>query len=243
MNNSQGLQIKNIGKSYNRIPVIHDISISLKPGEVIGLLGPNGAGKTTMFYIIMGLIKPDRGSIYIDDHDITPLPMYRRARLGMSYLPQEPSIFRGLTVKENIECILEISEKNKNKRNNKLLELLKNFGLEKIANNKSTLLSGGERRRVEIARALTTNPRFILMDEPFSGIDPLAIKDIKNLIKSLTNSGIGVLITDHNVRETLSLVDRAYIVHDGNLLIEGNPDEIVSDTDARRVYLGDQFNL
>ena len=243
MNNSQGLQIKNIGKSYNRIPVIHDISISLKPGEVIGLLGPNGAGKTTMFYIIMGLIKPDRGSIYIDDHDITPLPMYRRARLGMSYLPQEPSIFRGLTVKENIECILEISEKNKNKRNNKLLELLKNFGLEKIANNKSTLLSGGERRRVEIARALTTNPRFILMDEPFSGIDPLAIKDIKNLIKSLTQSGIGVLITDHNVRETLSLVDRAYIVHDGNLLIEGNPDEIVSDTDARRVYLGDQFNL
>lgn len=243
MNNSQGLQIKNIGKSYNRIPVIHDISISLKPGEVIGLLGPNGAGKTTMFYIIMGLIKPDRGSIYIDDHDITPLPMYRRARLGMSYLPQEPSIFRGLTVKENIECILEISEKNKNKRNNKLLELLKNFGLEKIANNKSTLLSGGERRRVEIARALTTNPRFILMDEPFSGIDPLAIKDIKNLIKSLTNSGIGVLITDHNVRETLSLVDRAYIVHDGNLLIEGNPDEIVSNTDARRVYLGDQFNL
>lgn len=243
MNNSQGLQINNIGKSYNRIPVIHDISINLKPGEVIGLLGPNGAGKTTMFYIIMGLIKPDRGSIYIDGHNITLLPMYRRARLGVSYLPQEPSIFRGLTVKENIECILEISEKNKIKRNNKLRELLKTFGLEKIANSKSISLSGGERRRVEIARALTTNPRFILMDEPFSGIDPLAINDIKGLIKNLTNNGIGVLITDHNVRETLSLVDRAYIVHDGNLLVEGSPDEIINDTDAKRVYLGDQFNL
>ncbi|MBT4203541.1 MAG: LPS export ABC transporter ATP-binding protein [Rhodobiaceae bacterium] len=243
MNNSQGLQINNIGKSYNRIPVIHDISINLKPGEVIGLLGPNGAGKTTMFYIIMGLIKPDRGSIYIDGHNITLLPMYRRARLGVSYLPQEPSIFRGLTVKENIECILEISEKNKIKRNNKLRELLKKFGLEKIANSKSVSLSGGERRRVEIARALTTNPRFILMDEPFSGIDPLAINDIKGLIKNLTNNGIGVLITDHNVRETLSLVDRAYIVHDGNLLVEGSPDEIINDTDAKRVYLGDQFNL
>jgi lipopolysaccharide export system ATP-binding protein len=243
MDNSQDLQIVNIGKSYNRIPVIHDISIKLMPGEVIGLLGPNGAGKTTMFYIIMGLIKPDHGSIYIDGHNITSLPMYRRARLGISYLPQEPSIFRGLTVKENIECILEISEKNKNKRNDKLTQLLNNFGLEKIADRKSILLSGGERRRVEIARALTTNPRFILMDEPFSGIDPLAINDIKELIKSLSDNGIGVLITDHNVRETLSLVDRAYIVHDGNLLVQGSPDEIINDTDARKVYLGEKFNL
>ncbi|MFT6497503.1 MAG: LPS export ABC transporter ATP-binding protein [Alphaproteobacteria bacterium] len=243
MDNSQDLQIVNIGKSYNRIPVIHDISIKLMPGEVIGLLGPNGAGKTTMFYIIMGLIKPDHGSIYIDGHNITSLPMYRRARLGISYLPQEPSIFRGLTVKENIECILEISEKNKNKRNDKLTQLLNNFGLEKIADRKSILLSGGERRRVEIARALTTNPRFILMDEPFAGIDPLAINDIKELIKSLSDNGIGVLITDHNVRETLSLVDRAYIVHDGNLLVQGSPDEIINDTDARKVYLGEKFNL
>jgi len=243
MDNSQDLQIVNIGKSYNRIPVIHDISIKLMPGEVIGLLGPNGAGKTTMFYIIMGLIKPDHGSIYIDGHNITSLPMYRRARLGISYLPQEPSIFRGLTVKENIECILEISEKNKNKRNDKLTQLLNNFGLEKIADRKSILLSGGERRRVEIARALTTNPRFILMDEPFAGIDPLAINDIKELIKSLSDNGIGVLITDHNVRETLSLVDRAYIVHDGNLLVQGSPDEIINYTDARKVYLGEKFNL
>ena len=243
MDNSQDLQIVNIGKSYNRIPVIHDISIKLMPGEVIGLLGPNGAGKTTMFYIIMGLIKPDHGSIYIDGHNITSLPMYRRARLGISYLPQEPSIFRGLTVKENIECILEISEKNKNKRNDKLTQLLNNFGLEKIADRKIILISGGERRRVEIARALTTNPRFILMDEPFAGIDPLAINDIKELIKSLSDNGIGVLITDHNVRETLSLVDRAYIVHDGNLLVQGSPDEIINDTDARKVYLGEKFNL
>tara|TARA_Y100000590_G_scaffold364139_1_gene422342 strand:- start:96069 stop:96797 length:729 start_codon:yes stop_codon:yes gene_type:complete len=240
---NESFEAINIAKDYNGISVIHDISLTIKPGEIIGLLGPNGAGKTTLFYIMMGLIKPRSGDIRISNEIITQLAMYSRARLGISYLPQEPSIFRGMNVRDNINSILEISEANPKVREEKLSMLLETFGLNKIQKNQARLLSGGERRRVEIARALATNPRYILMDEPFSGVDPIAIDDIKRIIKSLSKSGIGVLITDHNVRETLTLIDRAYIIYEGNLLISGTPEIILNSQEVKKVYLGDQFNM
>ena len=240
---TESFEAVNIAKDYNGISVIHDISLTVKPGEIIGLLGPNGAGKTTLFYIMMGLIKPRKGDILIGNETITQLAMYSRARLGISYLPQEPSIFRGMNVRDNINSILEISEANPKVREEKLSMLLETFGLNKIQKNQARLLSGGERRRVEIARALATNPRYILMDEPFSGVDPIAIDDIKRIIKSLSKSGIGVLITDHNVRETLTLIDRAYIIYEGNLLISGTPEIILNSQEVKKVYLGDQFNM
>ena len=240
---TESFEATNIAKDYNGISVIHDISLVIRPGEIIGLLGPNGAGKTTLFYIMMGLIKPRKGDILIGNETITQLAMYSRARLGISYLPQEPSIFRGMNVRDNINSILEITEKNSKIREERLSKLLEAFGLEKIQKNQARLLSGGERRRVEIARALATNPRYILMDEPFSGVDPIAIDDIKRIIKSLSKSGIGVLITDHNVRETLTLIDRAYIIYEGNLLISGTSEEILNSQEVKKVYLGDQFNI
>ena len=219
------------------------VSLSLERGEVVGLLGPNGAGKTTVFYMITGLIHPDGGRILIDGEDITRLPMYRRARLGIGYLPQEASIFRGLTVEQNIRAVLELVEPDKEKRAERLEALLEEFKITRVRNSPSIALSGGERRRVEIARALASRPSFMLLDEPFAGIDPIAIGDIRDLVRHLTNRGIGVLITDHNVRETLGLVNRAYIIHDGQLLAEGTPEEIISNEDVRRVYLGKEFRL
>ncbi|MDG2187971.1 MAG: LPS export ABC transporter ATP-binding protein [Hyphomicrobiales bacterium] len=237
------LLVENVAKDYNGINVIHDLSLAVKPGEIIGLLGPNGAGKTTLFYMIMGLIKPRKGKIKLNNIDITRLAMYSRARLGISYLPQEPSIFRGMNVRDNINCILEITEKDSKLRKIELDKLLSIFGLEKIQKNPARLLSGGERRRVEIARSIAGKPKYILMDEPFSGVDPLAIEEIKNIIKSLSDSKIGILITDHNVRETLGLSDRAYIIYEGNLLISGTSTEIVNSDEAKKVYLGNQFNI
>ena len=237
------LLVENVAKDYNGINVIHDLSLAVKPGEIIGLLGPNGAGKTTLFYMIMGLIKPRKGKIKLNNIDITRLAMYSRARLGISYLPQEPSIFRGMNVRDNINCILEITEKDSKLRKIELDKLLSIFGLEKIQKNPARLLSGGERRRVEIARSIAGKPKYILMDEPFSGVDPLAIEEIKNIIKSLSDGKIGILITDHNVRETLGLSDRAYIIYEGNLLISGTSTEIVNSDEAKKVYLGNQFNI
>jgi lipopolysaccharide export system ATP-binding protein len=223
--------------------VVREVSITLRKGEAIGLLGPNGAGKTTCFYMITGLINPDYGRIIIDGHDVTNLPMYRRARLGVSYLPQESSIFRGLTVAQNIMAILQISEPDVAKRRSKLEELLSEFSIEHIADSLAMQLSGGERRRVEIARALASSPSYILLDEPLAGIDPIAVNDIRQIVSQLKQRGIGVLITDHNVRETLDIIDKAYIIHDGVVLSEGSPSEIVANPDVRRVYLGDRFNL
>ena len=237
------LNIEDIVKDYNSRNVINNISMSINPGEIIGLLGPNGAGKTTLFYIIMGLIRPNSGQIKLDGHDITKLAMYSRARLGISYLPQEPSIFRGMNVRDNINCVLEITEKNKKLRKIKLEKLIEIFGLEKIQKSSARVLSGGERRRVEIARSIATQPKYILMDEPFSGVDPIAIEEIKKIIKSLSDNNIGIIITDHNVRDTLSLVDRAYLIYEGRILISGSPDEILNSDDAKRVYLGNDFNI
>ena len=237
------LNIEDIVKDYNSKNVINNISMSINPGEIIGLLGPNGAGKTTLFYIIMGLIRPNSGQIKLDGHDITKLAMYSRARLGISYLPQEPSIFRGMNVRDNINCVLEITEKNKKLRKIKLEKLIEIFGLEKIQKSSARVLSGGERRRVEIARSIATQPKYILMDEPFSGVDPIAIEEIKKIIKSLSDNNIGIIITDHNVRDTLSLVDRAYLIYEGRILISGSPDEILNSDDAKRVYLGNDFNI
>ena len=217
--------------------------MSINPGEIIGLLGPNGAGKTTLFYIIMGLIRPNSGQIKLDGHDITKLAMYSRARLGISYLPQEPSIFRGMNVRDNINCVLEITEKNKKLRKIKLEKLIEIFGLEKIQKSSARVLSGGERRRVEIARSIATQPKYILMDEPFSGVDPIAIEEIKKIIKSLSDNNIGIIITDHNVRDTLSLINRAYLIYEGRILISGSSDEILNNDDAKRVYLGNDFNI
>jgi lipopolysaccharide export system ATP-binding protein len=239
----ESLSIENVAKDYNGINVINDLSLLVRPGEIIGLLGPNGAGKTTLFYMIMGLIRPRKGKIKLNNIDITRLAMYSRARLGISYLPQEPSIFRGMNVRDNINSILEITEKNSKKRKTQLDKLLSIFGLEKIQKNSARLLSGGERRRVEIARSIAGKPKYILMDEPFSGVDPIAIEEIKNIILSLSDSKIGILITDHNVRETLGLSDRAYIIYEGNLLISGSCDEIVSSEEVKKVYLGNQFNI
>jgi lipopolysaccharide export system ATP-binding protein len=230
-------------KTFGKRRVVNDVSIGLRRGEAVGLLGPNGAGKTTAFYMIVGLIKADAGAIELDGHDVTSLPMYRRARLGIGYLPQEPSIFRGLTVENNIRSVLEAVEPDRAKREEELDRLLDEFSIERIRKSPAIALSGGERRRVEIARALATRPSFMLLDEPFAGIDPIAVGDIQELVRHLTRRGIGVLITDHNVRETLGLVDRAYIVHSGSILMEGDPDEIVRNEKVRRVYLGEEFRL
>ena len=230
-----------LAKSYGRRPVVRNVSVSVGRGEAVGLLGPNGAGKTTVFYMITGLVAADQGTISLDGADITHLPMYQRARLGIGYLPQESSVFRGLTVDQNLRAVLELHEPDKARRESKLRELYDEFQISHIRHSPATALSGGERRRVEIARALATNPDFMLLDEPFAGIDPIAIGDIRKLVRQLTARGIGVLITDHNVRETLGLIDRALIIHEGHVLTEGRPEDIVNDPDVRRYYLGDSF--
>ncbi|WP_244273169.1 LPS export ABC transporter ATP-binding protein [Pseudovibrio sp. Ad46] len=237
------LEVDGIGKSYGRRQVVKHVSLNVRRGEAVGLLGPNGAGKTTCFYMITGLIRPDHGSIRLDKFDMTQLPMYRRARLGVGYLPQEASIFRGLSVEDNIRAVLEVVEPNKKRREEDLDSLLTEFGVTHLRKSPSIALSGGERRRVEIARALATRPSFMLLDEPFAGIDPIAVGDIQQLVRHLTQRGIGVLITDHNVRETLGLIDRAYIIAAGEVLTEGKPHQIVADPDVRRLYLGEQFTL
>jgi len=237
------LAVHNVEKSFGTRQVVRGVSIYVRRGEAVGLLGPNGAGKTTVFYMITGLIKADRGAIELDGHDVTSLPMYQRARLGIGYLPQEASIFRGLTVEQNIRAVLEVVEPNKKKREAELNSLLDEFNITRLRKTPSIALSGGERRRVEIARALATRPNYMLLDEPFAGIDPIAVGDIQDLVRHLTNRGIGVLITDHNVRETLGTDDRAYIVYAGEILTEGSPDEIVNNPDVRRLYLGEEFRL
>lgn len=237
------LAVHSVEKSFGTRQVVRGVSIYVRRGEAVGLLGPNGAGKTTVFYMITGLIKADRGAIELDGHDVTKLPMYQRARLGIGYLPQEASIFRGLTVEQNIRAVLEVVETSKKKREKELDSLLEEFNITRLRKSPSIALSGGERRRVEIARALATRPNYMLLDEPFAGIDPIAVGDIQDLVRHLTNRGIGVLITDHNVRETLGLTDRAYIVYAGQILTEGSPDEIVNDPDVRRLYLGEEFRL
>ncbi|EAT09713.1 ABC transporter related protein [Sphingomonas sp. SKA58] len=238
-----GLSVISIAKSYDKRVVLSDVSLTVGKGEVVGLLGPNGAGKTTCFYSVMGLVRPDRGRIVLDGQDITGLPMYRRAILGLGYLPQETSIFRGLSVAQNISAVLELAEPDKAARAARLEQLLDEFGLTRLRDSSAMALSGGERRRCEIARALAANPSIVLLDEPFAGIDPLSIADIRDLVKDLKNRGIGVLITDHNVRETLEIVDRACIIYGGQVLFAGNPTELVANTEVRRLYLGENFQL
>lgn len=238
-----GLEIRSLGKHFKKRPVLRDVSLRVQRGEAVGLLGPNGAGKTTCFYIVTGLIPADYGEIFLDGQDITSLPMYRRARMGIGYLPQEASIFRGLTVEQNIRAVLELVEKDLERRETALESLLAEFSISHLRRTPAIALSGGERRRLEIARALASQPNFILLDEPLAGIDPIAVRDIRDLVSHLKDRGIGVLITDHNVRETLEIVDRAYILHDGNVLMEGPPEEIVANQEVRRVYLGDRFTL
>jgi lipopolysaccharide export system ATP-binding protein len=240
---SSGLSARKLGKRYKKRPVLRDVSLSVQRGEAVGLLGPNGAGKTTCFYIITGLIKADFGQIMLDGHDITGLPMYRRARLGVGYLPQEASIFRGMTVEQNIRAVLEVAESEREMREQMLEDLLAEFSLTHLRRASAMALSGGERRRVEIARALASRPSFMLLDEPLAGIDPIAVGEIRDLVFHLKDRGLGVLITDHNVRETLDLIDRAYILHDGRVLMEGSPDDIVNHDDVRRVYLGERFRM
>jgi len=236
------LSAKNLGKSFKKKPVLRGVSLHVHAGEVVGLLGPNGAGKTTCFYIICGLIKPDYGIIRLGEENITQVPMYRRARLGIGYLPQEASIFKGLTVEKNILAILELVESDQERREQILEDLLGEFSISHLRNVPATALSGGERRRVEIARALASRPKFILLDEPLAGIDPIAVADIRTLIHQLKNRGIGVLITDHNVRETLTIVDRAYILNDGVILTEGTPHDIIHHEEVKKVYLGNSFS-
>ena len=240
---NEGLNAANIGKRFRKRPVVRDVSIRVQRGEAVGLLGPNGAGKTTCFYMITGLLSPDTGTISLDGHDITDLPMYRRARLGIGYLPQEASIFRGLTVEQNIRAVIEVIEPEVERREVLLEDLMAEFSISHLRRTPSLALSGGERRRVEIARALACRPHFMLLDEPLAGIDPIAVTDIRDLVSHLKDRGIGVLITDHNVRETLDIVDRAYILHDGAVLMSGEPAEIVAHSDVRRVYLGERFTL
>ena len=230
-------------KSFGRKTVVADVSIAVRRGEAVGLLGPNGAGKTTVFTIIMGLIKPDKGEVRLDGHKITRLPLFQRGRLGIGYLPQEPSIFRGLSVRDNILAVLEQHVRSRKAREARLDELLSEFGIGHIAGSNAMALSGGERRRTEIARAVAGDPAFMLLDEPFAGVDPIAVSEVKGLVRQLTQRGIGVLITDHSVRETLSLVDRAYLIHDGRVMIQGKPEVITNDPEARRVYLGDSFSV
>ena len=238
-----GLEVRSIAKAYDRKAVLHDVSLSVSRGEVVGLLGPNGAGKTTCFYSIMGLVKPDSGRIFLDEQEITDLPMYRRAILGIGYLPQETSIFRGLTVEQNILAVLEVSEPDRRARMERLDRLLKEFGLTDLRDAPALALSGGERRRCEIARSLAADPSIMLLDEPFAGIDPISIADIRDLVRELRDRDIGVLITDHNVRETLDIVDRACIIYDGQVLFQGTPQALVADQEVRRLYLGESFAL
>ncbi len=240
---SRGLSVVSIAKSYDKKAVLSDVSLGVDRGEVLGLLGPNGAGKTTCFYSIMGLVRPDSGRILLDGQDITGLPMYRRAILGLGYLPQETSIFRGLTVAQNIMAVLEVAEPDKKARAERLDQLLAEFHIERLRDSPAMALSGGERRRCEIARALAANPSIMLLDEPFAGIDPISIQDIRDLIKDLKNRDIGVLITDHNVRETLDIVDRACIIYGGQVLFAGSPADLVADENVRRLYLGESFEL
>ncbi|RBP18266.1 lipopolysaccharide export system ATP-binding protein [Roseiarcus fermentans] len=237
------LAVHHLGKGYRGRMVVQDVSIFVRRGEAVGLLGPNGAGKTTVFYMIMGLVKPDKGTIELDGHDVTALPMFQRARLGIGYLPQEASIFRGLNVEDNIRAVLEVNEPDRAAREAMLESLLDEFDIARLRKSPSIALSGGERRRCEIARALAGNPSFMLLDEPFAGIDPIAVGDIQDLVRHLKGRGIGVLITDHNVRETLGLIDRAYIIHSGHVLTEGPPDAIVAHPDVRRFYLGEDFRM
>ncbi|MFL1460802.1 LPS export ABC transporter ATP-binding protein [Roseococcus sp. DSY-14] len=238
-----GLVAEELGKRYKKRPVVRGVSVSVRRGEAVGLLGPNGAGKTTTFYMITGLVKPDSGRVTLDGVDVTRLPMYRRARLGIGYLPQEASIFRGLSVEDNIRAALEVVEPQHELREQMLDGLLGEFGISHLRKAPALALSGGERRRCEIARALATHPAYILLDEPLAGIDPIAVGEIRDLVKHLKDRGIGVLITDHNVRETLEIIDRAYILHDGQVLMEGRPQEIVAHEGVRRVYLGEKFSL
>jgi lipopolysaccharide export system ATP-binding protein len=237
-----GLEALMLAKSYRNRPVVRNVSLSVRRGEAVGLLGPNGAGKTTVFYMITGLIAADQGTVTLDGADITHLPMYQRARLGIGYLPQESSVFRGLTVEQNLRSVLELHVADKAERERQLRELYDEFHIAHVRHSPAVALSGGERRRVEIARALAASPQFVLLDEPFAGIDPIAIGDIRTLVRQLTDRGIGVLITDHNVRETLGLIDRALIIHEGHVLTEGSPEEIVNDADVRRYYLGESFS-
>jgi lipopolysaccharide export system ATP-binding protein len=237
------LAVYNLGKSYSGRAVVKDVSLHVRRGEAVGLLGPNGAGKTTVFYMITGLVRPDKGVIELDGHDVTRLPMYQRARLGIGYLPQEASIFRGLNVEDNIRAVLEVTERDRKAREAMLDSLLEEFDIARLRKAPSIALSGGERRRCEIARALAGKPSFMLLDEPFAGIDPIAVGDIQDLVRHLKGRGIGVLITDHNVRETLGLIDRAYIIHSGHVLTEGGPDEIIAHPDVRRFYLGEDFRM
>jgi lipopolysaccharide export system ATP-binding protein len=242
--NGQGvLAVHHLGKSYRGRTVVQDVSLSVRQGEAVGLLGPNGAGKTTVFYMITGLVKPDKGEIELDGHNVTGLPMFQRARLGVGYLPQEASIFRGLSVEDNIRAVIEVNEPNRRAREAMLESLLEEFDIARVRSAPSISLSGGERRRCEIARALAGKPSFMLLDEPFAGIDPIAVGDIQDLVRHLKGRGIGVLITDHNVRETLGLIDRAYIIHSGHVLTEGPPDEIIAHPDVRRFYLGEDFRM
>jgi lipopolysaccharide export system ATP-binding protein len=238
-----GLEVRSIAKAYDRRAVLHDVSLGVRRGEVVGLLGPNGAGKTTCFYSVMGLVKPDSGRIFLDGEDITDLPMYRRAILGLGYLPQETSIFRGLSVEQNILSVLEVSEPDAGVRRQRLEQLLGEFGLTGLRDSAAMALSGGERRRCEIARALAAEPSIMLLDEPFAGIDPISISDIRELVRELKERDIGVLITDHNVRETLDIVDRACIIYDGQVLFQGTPEALVADSEVRRLYLGESFAL
>lgn len=242
-NETEELEIFNIGKKYKKRTVLKNVSLHVKKGEAVGLLGPNGAGKTTCFYCVTGLITPDYGDVYIGGKDITDMPMYKRARMGIGYLPQEASIFRTLSVEDNIKAILQIVIEDENERENMLEELLSEFSIAHLRKSPALALSGGERRRLEIARALASKPDFILLDEPLAGIDPIAVGEIRTLVSQLKNRGLGVLITDHNVRETLDIIDRAYILHGGTVLMEGTPDEIVANEEVRKVYLGDDFTL
>ena len=238
-----GLEVHSIAKSYDRRAVLHDVSLDVHRGEVVGLLGPNGAGKTTCFYSVMGLVRPDSGRIYLDGQDITELPMYRRAILGLGYLPQETSIFRGMTVEQNILSLLEVTQPDRALRHARLEQLLGEFGITALRDSPAMALSGGERRRCEIARALAAEPTIMLLDEPFAGIDPISIADIRELVRELKSRDIGVLITDHNVRETLDIVDRACIIYDGQVLFAGTPEALVADQEVRRLYLGESFAL
>jgi len=240
---NDGLVVTNLGKSFQKRPVVRSVSLQIQRGEAVGLLGPNGAGKTTCFYMISGLINPDYGKVLLDNQDITKMPIYKRARAGIGYLPQEISIFRGMTVEQNIRAILHLHISDRNEREIHLDELLAEFSLTHLRRTSSLALSGGERRKVEIARTLASQPSFILLDEPLAGIDPIAIEEIRELIKHIKDRGVGVLITDHNVKETLEIVDKAYIMHEGKILMYGKPNEIIEDENVRRVYLGQRFNL
>jgi lipopolysaccharide export system ATP-binding protein len=240
---AKGLSAVHLSKSYKKRPVLHDVNLNVQRGEAVALLGPNGAGKTTSFYIMTGMVAPNSGSVLLDGQDVTNLPMYRRAKMGIGYLPQEASIFRGLNVEDNIRAVLQAQDLSKTKQERLLEELLTEFSIGHLRRTPSLALSGGERRRVEIARALASRPQFMLLDEPLAGIDPIAVGDIRTLIKYLKTKGIGVLITDHNVRDCLDIVDRAYILHEGRVLMEGTPDEIINHEEVRKIYLGDSFLL